>query len=89
MSDYFKLEIETMDYRDGITYIEFVDRIPTRQVTQVGDRWLSSLRDYDAEVGPLLTDQLLQPGEFDDSERISKMEFEEAWMRAIRQEGAG
>ncbi|GHF49271.1 hypothetical protein [Streptomyces morookaense] len=86
MADHFKIEIETLDYRDGVTYIEFIDLVPTRQVTQVGDQWLSSRREYDAAVGPLLTDQLLQPGEFDESDRITSAEFEEAWTRAISQE---
>ncbi|WP_370420971.1 macro domain-containing protein [Streptomyces sp. QH1-20] len=86
MAEYFKLDIETLDYQDGITYIEFIDRVPTRQVTHVGERWLSSLREHDTAVGPLLTDQPLQPGEFDDSDRVSAAEFEDAWTLAITQE---
>ncbi|GAA0491378.1 hypothetical protein [Streptomyces olivaceiscleroticus] len=87
MSDYFCLDIETMDYRNGVAYYEFIDGTPTRQVTNVDDLWLSSRRDHHPAVGPLLTDQLLQPGEFDEDDRITANEFEEAWRRAIEQEG--
>lgn len=87
MSDYFRLDIETMDYRDGVAYYEFTDRVPTRQVTNVDGLWLSSRRDHHPVVGPLLTDQWLQPGEFDEGDRITADEFEEAWRRAIEQEG--
>jgi hypothetical protein len=86
MADYFKIEIETWHYRDGTAYIEFTDGMPTRQVTQVGERWLSSRRDHDEDVGPLLTDQPLQPGEFDERDRITEAEFEVLWRRAISRE---
>lgn len=89
MADYFRLEIETSDYRDGIAYYEFVDNVPTRQVTHVGDEWLTSRRDYHPQIGPLLTEEELQPGEFDDEDRISKEAFEEAWARAVAQEDQG
>lgn len=85
MPDYVKLDIETMDYRDGTTYIEFVDRIPTRQVTHVDGRWSSATPDDDMEGE--LTDQLQQPGEFESEDFISGAEFEEAWNNAMIQKG--
>lgn len=88
MAEYFKIEIETWHYHDGTAYIEFVNGTPTRQVTQVGERWLSSRRDHDDDVGPLLTDQPLQPGEFEEEDRITASEFEEVWNRAIDYEDA-
>ncbi|MFF3764992.1 hypothetical protein ACFYYR_13025 [Streptomyces sp. NPDC001922] len=86
VSDFFRLYIETMDYRDGVAYYAFIDGVPARQVTNVGHLWLSSRRDHHPAVGPLLTDQLLQPGEFSEGDRTTAEEFEEAWRRAIEQE---
>ncbi|QLE72258.1 hypothetical protein FGW37_12190 [Streptomyces rectiverticillatus] len=86
-AEYFSLEIETIDFRDGVAYYEFVDTAPTRQVTQVGEEWLTSRRDFHPAVGLLLTDQNLQPGEFDEEDRITAEEFEEVWERAVTQEG--
>ncbi|MEU5187396.1 hypothetical protein AB0G83_09635 [Streptomyces klenkii] len=85
-AEYFSLEIETNDFRDGVAYYEFVDTVPTRQVTHVGEEWLTSRRDFHPAVGPLLTDQHLQPGEFDEEDRITVEEFEEVWERAVTQE---
>ncbi|MER5973424.1 hypothetical protein ABT112_27480 [Streptomyces sp. NPDC002055] len=86
MSDHFRLDIETMDYRDGVAYYEFIDGVPARQVTNVDRLWLSSRRGHHPAVGPLFTDQLQQPGEFDELDRITADAFEEAWRRAIEQE---
>ncbi|MCX3062403.1 hypothetical protein [Streptomyces beihaiensis] len=88
MPEYFKIQIETWRYHDGTAYIEFIDGTLTRQVTHVGERWLSSRRDHDEDVGPLLTDQPLQPGEFDEEDCITVSEFEVAWNRAIAHEDA-
>jgi hypothetical protein len=86
MKDHFRLAIETSDYRDGVAYYEFTDSAPTRQVTVVDEEWLTSRRDFHPTIGPLLTDQYLQPGEFDDEDRITAEEFERAWTRAVEQE---
>lgn len=86
MIDHFRLETETMDYRDAIVYYEFIDCTPNRQVTNVDDLWLSSRRASHPTVGPLLTDQVLQPGEFPEEARISAEEFDMVWQRAIEQE---
>jgi hypothetical protein len=88
MADHFKIETETWHYNDATAYIEFTNAVPTRQVTHVGERWLSSRQDNDPDVGPLLTDQPLQPGEFDEENRITAAEFEEVWNRAISYEDA-
>lgn len=86
MADYFYLDIETSDYRDGVAYYEFVDTVPTRQVTNVDDEWLTSRKDYHPLIGPLLTDQYLQPDEFPEGNRITAEKFERLWMRAVEQE---
>lgn len=86
MKDYFRIGIETSDYRDGVAYYEFVDTVPTRQVTHVEDEWLTSRRESHPTIGPLLTDQYLQPGEFDEEDRIAPKVFEEAWERAVAEE---
>ncbi|MER6025358.1 hypothetical protein [Streptomyces sp. NPDC001851] len=86
MIDYFRLETEAMDYRDAVVYYEFINCVPSRQVTNVDDLWLSSRRNSHPTVGPLLTDQLLQPGEFPAEARISPEEFNMVWQRAIEQE---
>jgi hypothetical protein len=52
----------------------------------VDEEWLTSRRDFHPTIGPLLTDQYLQPGEFDDEDRITAEEFERAWTRAVEQE---
>ncbi|MFI1800101.1 hypothetical protein ACH427_22485 [Streptomyces sp. NPDC020379] len=88
MTDYFTLAIETADGRDAVAYYEFVETVPTRQVTNVGDEWHTSRRDFHPVIGPLITDQFLQPGEFDEEDRISAEEFEAVWERAVAQEGA-
>ncbi|MFD3706272.1 hypothetical protein ACFWUP_24295 [Nocardia sp. NPDC058658] len=83
IKDYFTVDAETWNYNDAKLYIEFTDSIPTRQVTQVGERWATSRHDNDPDIGPLLTDQPLQPGEFDESDRISADSFEQLWTRAV------
>ncbi len=81
MADYVKLDIETMDYRDGTTYIEFVDHVPARQVTYVEGRWSTATPDDDPDGE--LTDQLQQSGEFEPDDFISAEEFQEVWNRAV------
>jgi hypothetical protein len=84
MRSYYRSTLETWEGNVGEAWYEFDGLRPVRQVTQVGERWLSSLDDHDPDVGPLLTDQLLQPGEFSDDEEIKADDFERAWAKAMK-----
>jgi len=43
------------------------------------------LDEYDDEVGMLLTDQPLQPGELEPEAEITAEEFEAVWQKALSQ----
>jgi hypothetical protein len=83
MLSYYRTTLETWHGNVADVWYEFDGLVPVRQVTRVGERWLCSLDDHDDDAGPLLTDQLLQPGEFLDEEESSAEEFEQAWARAV------
>lgn len=87
MRSYFRTTTETWHGDVADVWFEFDGLTPVRQVTRVGERWLCSLDDSDPDVGPLLTDQLLQPGEFLDEEEASADDFEEVWERAVATRG--
>jgi hypothetical protein len=83
---YYRGYVETWSYKAGEQFYEFRDdNAPLRQVTHVDDRWLCSLDEYDDDVGLLLTDQPLQPGEFEPEHEITADEFEAAWQKALSQ----
>ena len=83
MRTYYRSTTETWHGNEADVWYEFDGQTPVRQVTRVGERWLSSLDDNDPDVGPLLTDQPLQPGEFEADEESSAEEFEQAWAKAV------
>jgi hypothetical protein len=87
MRNYYRMETrETESGKPATLWFEFVDLQPTRKVTKIGSRWLSSLDEWDPEAGLLYTNQPLHPGEFsEEGEEISAEEFEQAWQRAIEQ----
>jgi hypothetical protein len=84
---YYKGVAETWSGATADQWFEFDGLVPARQVTRVGDRWLSSLDDADPDAGPLLTDQLLFPGEFPEEDKISAGEFERVWQKAVAERG--
>jgi YD repeat-containing protein len=88
MHVYYKTRGEVSNGDEAELWFEFDGLVPSRQVTNVGERWLCSLDDWNDRVGMLLTDQPLQPGEFLDEETISADEFEAAWVRALEMRGA-
>ncbi|MGW4806924.1 hypothetical protein [Kitasatospora sp. NPDC004272] len=79
MKEYFKTLLETWHGNDATLYIEFTNGVPTRQVSNVGERWLSSRDDFDDDIGMLLTEPRLTSGEFSDGDRITPEEFEDLW----------
>lgn len=87
MRSYYRSTTETWQGSEADVWFEFEEETPVRQVTRVGERWLSSLDDHDPDVGPLLTDQPLQPGEFGDEEKASAEEFEQVWAKAVAARG--
>jgi hypothetical protein len=72
MRSHCRTTLETWQGNVAEVWYEFDGLTPVRRVTRVGERWLCSLDDHDPDVGPLLTDQLLQPGEFEDEEEIPR-----------------
>lgn len=85
---YVRFDIEPMSSADGYAVCEFVDGLPTRQVTVVGDRLVSSLdAEEDPEIGPTLTELALDADwrtEEPELAEVGAAEFEELWERATR-----
>lgn len=85
---HYKTSGEASSGEEADIWFEFEGLEPKRQVTRVGERWLCSLDEWDEDVGMLLTDQALQPGEFLDEETIHADEFELAWVHAVEARAA-
>jgi hypothetical protein len=84
MKRYFKCEVDDANLGKGVTYIEFEDEWPTRQVEIYGGRWYSSLEDYHPDLGPGLADQPLSTMGLGSEDEISASEFEQVWLEAVR-----
>lgn len=63
----------------GVYYYEFVDDVPTRQVSVCGEQWLSS----DQEHSEGLTDRYYSELYFTEADRITLEEFERVWAEAV------
>lgn len=85
---YVRFDIEPMSSATGYAVCEFVDGLPTRQVTVVGDRLISSLDgEEDPEIGPTLTESALDDDwrtEEPELVEVGAAEFEELWDRSTR-----
>ncbi|SDH53435.1 hypothetical protein SAMN05192558_111207 [Actinokineospora alba] len=83
---YVRFDIEPMSAAEGYAVCEFVDGLPTRQVTVVGDRLVSSLdAEEDPEFGPTLTESALDEDWRTEEPELTEVgagEFEELWERA-------
>ncbi|MBC6448238.1 hypothetical protein [Actinokineospora xionganensis] len=81
-----RFAIEPMVSAGGYAVCEFVDGLPTRQVTVVGDRLVTSLDgEEDPDTGPTLTELALDDGwrtEEPELVEIEAAEFERLWERA-------
>ncbi len=84
MKRYFKHDADDFGLGPGIAYFEFDGELPTRQVEQYGDRWLSSMKRYHPGIGPGLVDIALSKMGFEPQHEISQEEFEEAWNEALK-----
>ncbi|MEV1130274.1 hypothetical protein [Agromyces sp. NPDC049794] len=86
---YVRFEIEPFSSVPvGYAVCEFVDGLPTRQVSVVGDRLISSLSgEEDPEIGPTLTESALEEDwriEEPELEEVDKEFFEGLWEQANR-----
>lgn len=88
MREFFRTTVETWHGNEAVLYIEFTDRLPSRQVSNVGDRWLTSRSDFDDDIGPLLTEGALEPEEFGEEDRLTEEQFEQLWRKAVAAEDA-
>lgn len=82
---FVKFDIEPLSAADGYAVCEFVDGVPVRQVSVVGDRLVSSLTDSDPDVGPTLTELPLDADWRDEEPELQEVDadfFEQLWKRA-------
>jgi hypothetical protein len=82
---FVKFDIEPMSTADGYAVCEFVDGLPVRQVSIVGDRIISSLVDSDPEVGATLTELALDAdwrAEEPELQEVDADYFERLWGKA-------
>jgi hypothetical protein len=82
---FVKFDIEPMSTTDGYAVCEFVDGVPIRQVSVVGDRLVSSLVDSDPEIGPTLTELAIDADwrtEEPELQEIDADYFERLWEKA-------
>ena len=83
MKRYFKRVDADSPLGRGLFYVEYEGEVATRQVERYGDRWYSSRREYNPELGLGLTDRTLSEnlasGVLGPECEISREEFEDAW----------
>lgn len=85
MKRYFKREYNESAVGPGVIYNEFDGEWATRQVEVYGDRWFSSLDDYNPELDAGgLADKPLSELDLGPEYEISQEEFEDAWQSALR-----